>query len=231
MPPRAARKPSRALREQADRVVAGLAENYPRAECALHHQSPFQLLAATILSAQCTDARVNLVTPALFKRFPDAHHLAQASHAEVEDLIRSTGFFRAKAKNLIAMANQLVDRHDGQVPTSLDDLTRLSGVGRKTAHVVLGTAFAIPSGVVVDTHVKRLSRRLGLTRSTDPVKIEHDLASIVPSDQWIDLSHRLIHHGRATCLARSPRCDSCSLAPFCPRIGLKARRKPTSPPA
>lgn len=205
---------------QAARVVRSLSRQYPDVNCALHHRDAFELLVATILSAQCTDARVNQVTPALFARFPDAHALAIAEPAEVETLIHSTGFFRAKAKNLMAMARRLVDCHRGEVPRDLDALTALPGVGRKTANVVLGTAFAIASGVVVDTHVRRLSRRLGLTASTDPVSIERDLIAIVPRRQWVDLGHRMIAHGRAVCVAPRPRCRECVMAAICPKTGV-----------
>jgi endonuclease-3 len=209
-----------AARKQAARVVRALKTRYPDAPCALIHQSPFELTVATILSAQCTDARVNLVTPALFARFPDAESLASAEPAELEGLIHSAGFFRAKAKNLIGMARGVVERHGGTVPTDLEAMTALPGVGRKTAHVVLGTGFGIPSGVVVDTHVKRLSRRLGLSTHTDPEKVERDLAAIVPKTEWIMLSHRMIAHGRAVCIAQKPRCPTCALAKICPRVGV-----------
>jgi endonuclease-3 len=218
---------SRAARAaQVLRALAVLKRLYPEPACALVHRNAFELIVATILSAQCTDARVNLVTPALFARFPDAASLAAAEPVEVEALIRSTGFFRAKAANLIAMARQLVEVHGGEVPANLEALTALPGVGRKTAHVVLGNAFGIASGIVVDTHVKRLAFRLGLTRQTDPVKIEHDLAPIVPREEWIDFSHRLIFLGRETCLALRPRCDRCELAEFCPRLGVAPPTKP-----
>jgi endonuclease-3 len=213
-------RPSADPKLQAGRVVRALERLYPEVTCALLHRSAFELLTATILSAQCTDARVNLVTPALFARFPDATAMAQADLAEVEALIHSTGFFRAKAKNLVAMARQLVDRHQGEVPRDLDALTALPGVGRKTANVVLGTAYAIASGVVVDTHVKRLAGRLGLTASTDPAVIERDLIAIVPSKHWVGLSHRLIAHGREVCSALRPRCDDCAIADLCPKRGV-----------
>jgi endonuclease-3 len=215
-----ASRPSAEPERQAPRVVRALAKLYPDVTCALHHENAFELLAATILSAQCTDVRVNMVTPSLFARFPDADSLAAADPAEVEDLIRSTGFFRTKAKNLVAMARGLVERHGGEVPRDLEALTALPGVGRKTANVVLGTAYGLATGVVVDTHVKRLARRLGLTRGTDPVQIERDLMAIVPRKHWVDLSHRLIAHGRAVCNALRPRCRDCALAPLCPRVGL-----------
>ncbi len=215
-------KPSPALKAQAARLLRRLVRLYPEPRCALNHRNPFELLVATVLSAQCTDARVNLVTPALFARFPDALALTAADRAEVEALIRPTGFFRAKAHNLLGLAAALVERSEGQIPTDLDALTSLPGVGRKTAHVVLGNAFGIPSGVVVDTHVKRLSFRLGLTEQTDPVKVERDLAALLPRASWIDFSHRLIEHGRRTCLALRPRCEGCSLRSLCPRHGLSA---------
>ncbi|AGA27281.1 endonuclease III [Singulisphaera acidiphila] len=206
---------------QAKQVVRSLVQLYPTVECALVHRNPYELLVATILSAQCTDARVNMVTPALFARFPDPRTLAQADLAEVEELIHSTGFFRAKAKNLVAMANLVVELHGGEIPRELDALTALPGVGRKTAHVVLGNAFAIASGVVVDTHVKRLSFRLGLTTGRDPITIERDLVQIIPRKQWVDFSHRLIEHGRRTCVAIRPRCDECAIAAICPKREVK----------
>jgi endonuclease-3 len=206
---------------RAGRVVKALVRLYPTADCALSHRNPFELVVATILSAQCTDARVNMVTPALFARFPDAHALAAADLADVEQLIHSTGFFRAKAKNLVAMAAQLVARHGGEVPDDHDALTALPGVGRKTASVVLGVAFGKAVGVVVDTHVKRLAFRLGLTESKDPARIERDLMAVVPRAHWIGLSHRLILHGRQTCGALKPRCDACELAPICPKTAVR----------
>lgn len=205
---------------QVRRVVLALAATYPDAFCALVHRNAYELLVATILSAQCTDARVNLVTPALFARFPDAAHLATAEPEEVETLIHSAGFYRAKAKNLIGMANVVVARHGGEIPRKLEDLIELPGVGRKTAHVVLGNAFGIASGVVVDTHVKRLSFRLGMTDATDPEKIERDLNATVSRKDWVDLSHRLIAHGRAICVAIRPRCSLCELEPICPKHGV-----------
>jgi endonuclease-3 len=209
---------------QALRVCSALQRAYPDATCALTHANPYQLLVATILSAQCTDARVNMVTPELFARFPSPSDLANAKSSELEAMIRSTGFFRAKTRSLLAMAKQLVDRHDGEIPRRLADLTVLAGVGRKTANVVLGTAFAIASGIVVDTHVKRLAKRLGLTSKTIPEQIERELMETIPRSKWIDFSHRMIQHGRRVCLARRPRCDNCSLAPFCPQIGVATPR-------
>ena len=211
---------------QARRVSDALKVAYPEAVCALVHSDPYQLLVATILSAQCTDARVNQVTPELFRRYPDASRLAKAEPAELEGLIRSTGFFRAKARNLLAMANQVVDRHDGRIPTDLEALTALNGVGRKTANVVLGTAFGIAEGVVVDTHVKRLVRRLGMSTGKTPEQIERDLMKAVPPADWVDLSHRLIQHGRRVCLARRPRCEICAFAAICPKVDV-----PSSPKA
>ncbi|HZW34769.1 MAG TPA: endonuclease III [Isosphaeraceae bacterium] len=216
----APKRPRPDPKTHAQRVIDALKDAYPEATCALRHADAFQLLVATILSAQCTDARVNLVTPGLFRRFPDSASLARADPSQLEDLIRSTGFYRAKARNLLAMARQMEERHGGKVPTELEALTALSGVGRKTANVVLGTAFGRAEGVVVDTHVKRLARRLGLTTSTAPEQIERDLMRVVPRTEWVDLSHRLIQHGRRVCLARRPRCDACALAAICPKVGV-----------
>ena len=215
-----AQQPQPNARRQARRVLDALKAAYPEATCALRHADAYQLLVATILSAQCTDARVNLVTPELFRRFPDSASLARADPSQLEDVIRSTGFYRAKARNLLAMAQQVQERHSGKVPVELAALTALSGVGRKTANVVLGTAFGRAEGVVVDTHVKRLARRLGLTTSTSPEQIERDLMRVIPRTEWVDLSHRLIQHGRRVCLARRPRCDACALAAVCPKVGV-----------
>ena len=197
-------------------VYDALLAAHPDAHCELDFASPFQLLVATILSAQCTDVRVNLTTPALFARFPDAPALAGASQEEVEALVRSTGFFRSKAKNLIAMAQALVRDHGGEVPADMAALVRLPGVGRKTANVVLGNAFAMCEGVVVDTHVARVSARLGLTTADEPVAIEADLARHFPRERWTMLAHLLIFHGRRVCAARRPLCGACTLAPACP---------------
>jgi endonuclease-3 len=213
--------PSSDPKAQVRQVVRALERLYPEATCALRHRNPYELLVATILSAQCTDARVNQVTPALFARYPDTRALAGADPGALEALIHSTGFFRAKAKNLLAMARQLVERHGGEIPHDLDALTALPGVGRKTANVVLGNAFAIASGVVVDTHVKRVALRLGLTKSADPAAVERDLIRLVPRKHWIDLSHRLILHGRTTCAALRPKCRDCALAPICPKTGVR----------
>lgn len=206
--------------QRVGKIVHRLRASYSDAECALRHTDAFQLIAATILSAQCTDERVNIVTPALFERYPTAEKLAAADQADVERIIQSTGFFRSKAKSLIGMAKGLVERHGGEVPRKLEELVELPGVGRKTANVVLGTAFEIPSGVVVDTHVTRITRLLGLTKATTAEKIEHDLMQLVPESEWIDFSHRLIHHGRRICIARRPKCPECPLLALCPRVGL-----------
>jgi endonuclease-3 len=212
--------PDAGLKRRATRVVSALAKAYPDVTCALAHRNAYELLTATILSAQCTDKRVNQVTPVLFARYPDVRALARAEPSDVEGLIYTTGFYRAKAKSLIGMAQRMVALHDGEVPRELDAMTALPGVGRKTANVVLGTAFGLATGVVVDTHVKRLARRLGLTTSSDPKIIERELMAIVPRKNWIDLSHRLIAHGRRVCLARRPRCGECSLAAICPKVGV-----------
>jgi endonuclease-3 len=212
--------PSTNPRIQAKQVIRGLKRLYPEASCALVHASPFQLLVATILSAQCTDARVNMVTPELFRRFPDPASLAVVDQADLEALIHSTGFFRSKARNIKAMAERLTNHHDGEIPRDVEALTELAGVGRKTANVVLGTAYGIASGVVVDTHVKRLAYRLGLTSRKMPEQVEKDLMDAVPRSEWVDLSHRLIQHGRRTCLARKPRCSQCELARICPKQGV-----------
>lgn len=197
-------------------LFARLQRAYPDAHCALDHESAFQLLVATILSAQCTDARVNMVTPALFAKYPNAQALADAEQEELEEVIRSTGFFRSKAKNLIGMATALVERHAGEVPRTMDELTKLPGVGRKTANVILGNAFGQNVGVVVDTHVTRLSNRMGLTTQKDPVKIEADLMQLFPQEQWTLLSHLFIDHGRKVCDARAPKCEVCVVAELCP---------------
>lgn len=207
-------------KSHAAKVARRLARAYSEAECALRHDNAFQLLIATILSAQCTDQRVNLVTRDLFERYPTAKDLAELPLGKLERAIQSTGFFRNKAKNIQACCRRLVAEYDGQVPRDLDSLVKLPGVGRKTANVVLGTAFGIASGVVVDTHVSRISLRLGLTTHADPVKAERELMDCLPSRQWIVYSHRVIHHGRQVCKARKPLCDQCSLLEICPRIGV-----------
>ena len=196
-------------------VAERLAVLYPGAECELVHETPFQLLAATILSAQCTDARVNMVTPVLFARYPDAPAMASADVADVEEIVRSTGFFATKARNLVGMAVAVMERYGGEVPTELDDLVTLPGVGRKTGNVLRSVAFDLP-GLAVDTHVGRLSRRLGLTVEEDPVKVERDLNALIPPEEWGRFSLRLILHGRRICDARKPRCTDCELADVCP---------------
>jgi endonuclease-3 len=198
------------------RILELLHQTYPHAECALTHHNPYELLVATILSAQCTDKRVNMVTPAVFKRYPDARALARAVPAELEQMIASTGFFRNKTKNLLGMAQAVVERHDGAIPDSMEQLHQLPGVGRKTANVVLGTAFGKNEGVVVDTHVHRITRLLGLTAADDPIKIELDLMKVLPQDEWSNFSHMLIHHGRNICVARKPQCEVCPLYDYCP---------------
>lgn len=208
------------LKTQVKQIIRGLAKTYPDATCALKHESAYQLIAATILSAQCTDERVNMVTPALFAKYPDVESLAKANQADVEEIIRSTGFFRAKANSLRGMAQGVVERFGGQIPKSLDNLVTLPGVGRKTANVVLGTVWGIPSGVVVDTHVKRITNLLGLTKSTSPEQIERELMELVPQSEWVNFSHRLIHHGRRICIARRPKCLECPLLNCCRRVGL-----------
>lgn len=207
-------------KRRAARVVASLRGEYPEADCALRHVDAFQLLIATILSAQCTDERVNQVTPGLFAQYPTPADLAACPLPALEKAIQSTGFFRNKARNIQACCRQLVERHGGHIPRDLDALVQLPGVGRKTANVVLGTAFGLPTGVVVDTHVTRLAGRMGLTRETDAVKIEQDLIKILPRDEWIAFSHRMIHHGRRICNARKPNCDECVLSDACPRVGV-----------
>ena len=203
------------------KLIQLLKETYPDAHCALHYSTPFELLVATILSAQCTDVRVNMVTPALFKKFGTPEKMAKASLSDIEELIRSTGFYKNKAKNIIACAQTLVRDHGGQVPADLDALVQLGGVGRKTANVVLGNVFGVPS-MVVDTHVGRLSQRFGLVSSDDPVKIERALQDIVPREDWTMFSHWLIAHGRAVCLARKPKCHDCVFNEMCPSSTLKA---------
>lgn len=223
---KATRKPARAkwppepLRVRS--ILDGLEEMYPDVDCELARETPFQLLCATILSAQCTDERVNQVTPALFRRFPDAAAMARAPLPALEKLIKSTGFYRQKAKSLKGTAQILLAEHSGELPRTLTELTRLPGVARKTASVVLGTAFGLCEGIVVDTHVQRLAMRLGLTRATDVKKIEQDLMQVIPKDRWIRFAHQLIWHGRRICFARKPACPQCPLAPFCPSAGLES---------
>lgn len=205
-----------ALFSHAAEIERRLLVEYPDAHCELDFATPLQLLEATILSAQCTDKRVNMVTPELFKRYPTAAALADAEMEELEEVIRSTGFYRNKAKSLVGMAQALVDDHGGEVPHTMAELIKLPGVGRKTANVILGNAFGINEGIVVDTHVARLAARFGFTDETDPVKVEKALLPLFPKDSWTKFSHLLIWHGRRTCDARKPRCESCSLRDICP---------------
>ena len=210
------RESGAAKKQRVLEILERLHREYPDANCSLTFRNPYQLLVATILSAQCTDERVNMVTPALFKRFPKPGDLADARPEEVEEMIKSTGFFRNKTKSLLGMANAVAERHGGKIPEEMDDLVDLPGVGRKTANVVLGNAFHKAEGVVVDTHVSRLSQRLGLTKNTDPVKIEQDLMELVPPAEWTIISHLFIDHGRAVCKAPTPRCEICLLNDICP---------------
>ena len=205
-----------ALGPHAAEVFSRLKSAHPDAHCELDHENPLQLLMATILSAQCTDKRVNMVTPLLFRTYPTAQSLADANQEQLEELIKSTGFFRNKAKSLIGLGKALVERHTGQVPGSMEALVELPGVGRKTANVILGNAFRKNEGVVVDTHVGRLSVRLGLTKQTDPVKVEQELMPLFPQDEWAMLAHVLIFHGRRVCDARVPKCEICVLSEICP---------------
>lgn len=212
--------PTPAMKAHARRVFRILSKLYPDARCALNHESALELLIATILSAQCTDVRVNLVTPALFTRYRSAKAYAEADPAELETYIASTGFYRAKAKNVIACCKRIVSEYGGEVPDTLDALVTLPGVGRKTANVVLGDAFGVP-GITVDTHVGRLSRRLGLTTHDDPVKVEFDLMALLPKKDWTLFNHRTIYHGRQVCFARKPACERCALETNCPKVGVQ----------
>jgi endonuclease-3 len=216
MKPRLASSPSNDEKKRAGAVLRTMKEEFPEARTALGHENPFQLLVATILSAQCTDERVNMVTPGLFARYPDARAFAQVSNPVLEKEIHSTGFFRMKAKNIIECSKALIERHAGQVPETIDELVRLPGVGRKTANVVMGQAFGVASGVVVDTHVHRLSQRLGFSEGKSAEKVEEDLMALYPREDWIDVGSILILHGRKTCPARKPKCEACSLCQLCP---------------
>jgi endonuclease-3 len=211
-----ARESKTARRERAAEIYDLLTEEYPEAHCELDFQSPFQLAVATILSAQTTDVRVNMVTPVLFRRFPNAEALAGASQEEVEEIVRSTGFFRNKARNIVGFAREVMGSHGGDVPSTMEELSRLPGVGRKTANVILGNAFGIDEGVVVDTHVKRIAALLKLTREKTPEKVEVDLMELFPRERWTMLSHLLIWHGRRVCDARKPRCEACNVSHLCP---------------
>lgn len=202
--------------ERAHDIAVRLKQMYPKAKCSLDFTNAFELLIATMLSAQSTDARVNIVTKALFHKYPDAAAFARATQQEMERDVKQTGFYRNKAKAVIAASKAIMERHGGEVPSTMDELTTLPGVGRKTANVVLSNAFKKPVGVVVDTHVARLSGRLGLTENSDPVKIEEDLMQLIPQKEWTSFSHRLIEHGRAICIARKPKCSECRLNELCP---------------
>ncbi len=215
------RESTKAKAARLKKIIAALDQTYPEAHCELHHTDPLQLLVATILSAQCTDKRVNLVTTELFKKYRSAADYADAFLAELEQGIKSTGFFRNKARNIQAACRKLVEHHSGKVPQTMEELTQLPGVGRKTANVVLGNAFSINVGVVVDTHVARLSQRLGLTKHKAPEKIEKELMALVPRKQWALFSHWLIWHGRRRCFARKPDCANCEIRTLCPKIGVK----------
>jgi len=230
-----AREPLASLQRRVLEIISRLKRAYPDAHCELDYRNPYQLLVATILSAQCTDVRVNLVTPELFRRWPDAQALARARPEELEPVIRSTGFFRNKARNLIGMAQAVVAGHDGEIPRTMAELRPLPGVGRKTANVILGNAYDASEGITVDTHVLRLSSLLGLTRQADPEKVEQDLMRLVPHDDWALVSHLLIWHGRRICIANRPRCAECLLNDICPsafKIGARVarpRRHPKAP--
>lgn len=208
------------LKKRAVEVNKRLKKRYPDAQCSLDFRNPFELLIATILAAQSTDARVNIVTKSLFRKYPNPQAFAAASQVEMETDVKQTGFFRNKAKAVIGCAEAIVERHGGEVPRTMDELTALPGVGRKTANVVLGNAFREPVGIAVDTHVTRVSGRLGLTDSDDPVKIEQDLMPLLPRSEWTDFTHRMIYHGRETCIARKPDCPNCVLNDICPSAGL-----------
>ncbi len=218
-------KPPRDRAQRAAAILPILKKTYPQAKCSLKHRTPLQLLVATILSAQCTDDRVNLVTRTLFKKYRTARDFARVSQEELERDIQSTGFYRNKARSIRAMAASLIEKHGGKVPETMAELTELAGVGRKTANVVLGNAFGKNIGIVVDTHVSRLSQRLGLTKHTDPVKIEQDLMQVIPQEDWTLFSHLLICHGRAICQARRPKCPQCPLLDLCP-AGKQFVKKP-----
>ena len=215
-----ARETAAARTARAQEILAALARTYPQAHCELDYSTPLELLIATILSAQCTDKRVNIVTRELFRVCKSAADFVALPQEQLEEIVHTTGFFRAKAKNIKACCTALVERHGGEVPRTMDELTALAGVGRKTANVVLGNAFGINVGVVVDTHVQRLTARLGLTRETTPEKIEQDMMRLVPCEQWAVFSHWLIWHGRRRCDARKPDCAQCEIAKLCPRVGV-----------
>ena len=218
-----ARESKAGRRKRTEEIIRRLHVEHPDAHCALDHRNAYELTVATILSAQCTDERVNQVTPALFAKHPDAGSLARADQEGLELLINPTGFFRNKAKSLLGMARAVVERHGGEIPKTMEELNELPGVGRKTANVVLGNAFGIDEGIVVDTHVRRLSQRLGLSREEDPEKIERDLMDLVPREEWTDFSHLLIFHGRRVCHARKPKHDECAICELCPTCDRSER--------
>lgn len=209
------RRMGKPRKDRVAKILAGLDTLYPNVTCELNHETPWQLLVATILSAQCTDKRVNMVTPVLFERFPTVEDLANANQQEVAEIIKSTGFFNNKSKNIIGAARKILNDFHGEIPRTIEQLLTVPGAARKTANVVLGTCFNIASGVVVDTHVARISNRLALTSEADPVKIEKDLMRILPQDRWVLFSHQVIHHGRRLCVARNPKCAQCLLEPNC----------------
>jgi len=217
MPAKAPKRPKTAAERKARvaQILHHLDQLFPAATCALHHKNPWQLLVATILSAQCTDKRVNEVTPGLFRKYPTVRDFAAASQEELAQDIRSTGFFNNKAKSIIAAARKILADFSGQVPKTMEEMLTIPGAARKTANVVLGTAYGIASGVVVDTHVQRIAQRLDLTKQVDPAKIEEDLMAAVPREKWIVFSHQMIHHGRNLCAARKPRCAECPIDPLC----------------
>ncbi len=221
--PRVPRESSVQRQQRTQKIIAGLKRAYPDAHCELNFSNPLELLIATILSAQCTDKRVNIVTADLFKRYRSAEDFAHADLPKLEDAIKSTGFYRNKAKNIQACCQSIVEKHGGEVPKTMEALTELGGVGRKTANVVLGNAFDTNVGVVVDTHVGRLSLRLGLTRETDPVRVEQALMLLVPQSDWTLFSHLLIWHGRRRCTARNPDCPNCEVRELCPKIGVAGK--------
>ncbi len=207
------------MQNQARKINQILKKTYTDAKCALDFKNPLELLVATILSAQCTDKRVNLVTPAVFKKYKTAKEYADANISEFQNLIRSTGFYQNKTKSILGAMKVIDEKHNGRVPRSLEELVKLPGIGRKTANVILGNAFNTP-GIVVDTHMLRLSARMGLTKNNDPVKVEFDLMKLIPKQEWTIFSHRMIHHGRAICVARKPRCSKCPVEKLCPKIGV-----------
>jgi endonuclease III len=224
-PEMAARESLEAQKARAGRITKALKRLYPHARISLDFKTPWQCLAATILSAQCTDERVNAVTPALFRAYPDARAMAKADEQRVQKLIVTTGFFRQKTRSLIDAARQIVERHNGDVPRTMEELVKLKGVGRKTANVILGHVYGEP-GFVVDTHVRRLTHRLGFTQSREPDEIEKDMTALLPPKDWTQFSMSLILHGRQVCFARNPKCDQCDLSPDCPKIGVVATKAP-----